>query len=194
MMGGHPDGGRTETVRDARGTSKFDVPYLVCWMTRHDMYSCQLRYSIPNLRLESANSLFGNTSNSMHLFWRGALRNCDNDIVLCHFHSRLLWAVIADWFWRRLDRLFAKAGDSELIPALYVQVTIRFRFLAFVFALIGEYELGKIPEELAPVFADLAHDKSRPPLGRDRADVREYSADCCRFILIYFVHVTISCC
>src|ERR1035437_10303846 len=138
------------------------------------MHIRQLRYSSPKLRLESANSLFGNTSNSMHLFRRGALRNCDNDIVLCHFHSRPLWAVIAGRFRCGLDRLFAEAVDNELIPALYVPVTIRFRFLTFVLVLIGEYDLGKISEELALVRTNLAHDKSRAELGRDRPDVCDY--------------------
>jgi hypothetical protein len=33
------DGGGTGALRDAQGTSKFNVSYLVRWMTRHDMYS-----------------------------------------------------------------------------------------------------------------------------------------------------------
>jgi hypothetical protein len=90
------------------------------------------------------------------------------------------------------DSLFAEAFDDELIAAPHVPMTGRFRFLAFVFAVIGEYELGEIAEELASVFVNLAHDKSRARLCGNRADVREYAADCCGFILIYFVQVTVS--
>src|ERR1039458_1765423 len=105
------------------------------------MHIRQLRYSSPKLRLESANSFLGYASNSMYLFRRGSLWNCDNDIVLCHFHGWLLWAGITVWLptddRRRLDRLLAKAVDNKLISSPYVPVTICFSFLAFVLVLIG---------------------------------------------------------
>src|ERR1035437_210054 len=174
------------------GASKIDVPYLnlVLWMNCFELCGRRVKYTRPN----STKCLISNVSNPMCLFLCNAYRNCDNDVVAHRLHSRLLRPVIPDQVRCRPDRLFAEAFDDEFIAAPHVPVTICFSFLAFVLVLIGEYELGKIPEKLALVFANLAYDKSRAVFVRDRADAREYSADCCGFILICFVHVTISCC